>query len=332
MRKKVTTMALEGTLFRQLRQDRGITLQQLADKMNSVAFIGKFERGETRISFDRLEHLLSRINVPFEEFLFLRATMRGVVPAVKMDMLRGFYITADYPLPLNQVWQVIAGHEGQETAADLAALDKLAASLDKTTRWGQLLAIFVAISRANVESNIQDRADDMVTLITQFRQMTRPVVSYLYSIENWGSFELVIFQLFQGFLEPATTHQLLGTALAASAKEAPLPLVYKLRLNILASAFRTFIQFGHQPWAKECLDQQADLVRNTGELMEATTLRFQRGWYVMYAEDYDQGKEMCDQAISIFRILDQPVVVERFLMWRDIIIEGYHNPQAPQLI
>ncbi|KRL12792.1 UpsR [Schleiferilactobacillus perolens DSM 12744] len=325
MRKKVNRMNIEGPLFRQLRKDRGMTLTELADPQNSVSFIGKFERGETRISFNRLEHLLSQINVPFEEFLFLRATKRGVVPAIQMDMLRSFYLTADSPLPLNDIWQIIdRSNRGGNTPADLAALAKIAATLDDTTRWGQLLKIFIAINRVFITDSLHERQTDWAAI----QAMTRPVVSYLYTIDNWGSFELVTFTLFQNFMAPATVHQLLGTALSLSAKEEALPLIYKLRLNLLAGAFRTFINGGNTQWAKECLDQQADLVRNTGELMEAVILRFQRGWYTMYEENFDQGKEMCDQAISIAHILDQPVIVQRLTKYRNVIIAGYHDPDA----
>ncbi|MDT2598296.1 helix-turn-helix transcriptional regulator [Enterococcus hulanensis] len=70
-------------IFRELRKDRGLSLQDLTDEINSRSFISKFEKGDSKISFHRLEHLLERLNVSMEEFLYLRAKSRGASSNVK---------------------------------------------------------------------------------------------------------------------------------------------------------------------------------------------------------------------------------------------------------
>ncbi len=50
-----------GKLFRKLRQDRHLTLQQVADEHNSISFISKFENGDSHIGFTRLIHLLGKL-------------------------------------------------------------------------------------------------------------------------------------------------------------------------------------------------------------------------------------------------------------------------------
>ncbi|MFW7431207.1 helix-turn-helix domain-containing protein [Vagococcus carniphilus] len=37
----------EGELFRKLRKDRGFSLEQVSDEINSVSFISKFEKGQS---------------------------------------------------------------------------------------------------------------------------------------------------------------------------------------------------------------------------------------------------------------------------------------------
>ena len=61
----------EGELFRKLRKDRGFSLEQVSDEINSVSFISKFEKGQSNISFLRFERLLQNVNVSMDEFLYL---------------------------------------------------------------------------------------------------------------------------------------------------------------------------------------------------------------------------------------------------------------------
>lgn len=72
--------ATDGAVFRQLRHNHQLTLAQVADDHNSIAFISKFEQGKSNISFSRLTHLLYRINISVEEFVFIRDLQSGVVP------------------------------------------------------------------------------------------------------------------------------------------------------------------------------------------------------------------------------------------------------------
>ncbi len=68
----------DGAVFRQLRLNHHQTLAQVADDQNSIAFISKFEQGKSNISFSRLSHLLFRINMSVEEFLFIRDLQAGM--------------------------------------------------------------------------------------------------------------------------------------------------------------------------------------------------------------------------------------------------------------
>jgi transcriptional regulator with XRE-family HTH domain len=96
----------EGQLFRKLRKDRGLSLEQVADEMNSVSFISKFEKGNSNISMHRLERLLQNINVSFEEFLYLRELDNAPDLNQTLKVLRG-YLTSDFYFSLAEIMGTI---------------------------------------------------------------------------------------------------------------------------------------------------------------------------------------------------------------------------------
>lgn len=57
-----------GKIFRELRQQRQISLKQISDKEVSISQISRFERGESDITLSKLLHLLNKIKVIPSEF------------------------------------------------------------------------------------------------------------------------------------------------------------------------------------------------------------------------------------------------------------------------
>ena len=95
---------MDGKLFRQLRKDRGLRLQDVADEVNSVSFISKFEKENSNISFYRLEHLLDQINVSLEEFLYLRD--QAAEPKLYHYLSeQPFFMTGKFTFYLNQIFK-----------------------------------------------------------------------------------------------------------------------------------------------------------------------------------------------------------------------------------
>ncbi|KRM87662.1 helix-turn-helix domain-containing protein [Lacticaseibacillus thailandensis] len=58
-----------GYTYRELRQAKGYSLKSAASGEVSVQFLSQFERGESQISFERLDHLLRNIHVSLSEYV-----------------------------------------------------------------------------------------------------------------------------------------------------------------------------------------------------------------------------------------------------------------------
>ena len=57
-----------GTLFKNLRKNKKMSLNDVSGDLISLSFISKFERGESEISLSRFLILLNNLNVTIEEF------------------------------------------------------------------------------------------------------------------------------------------------------------------------------------------------------------------------------------------------------------------------
>ena len=57
--------------FRKVREQKGSTIQQIADGILSISFLSKFERGESDISISYFFQILERLSLSYEEFLYV---------------------------------------------------------------------------------------------------------------------------------------------------------------------------------------------------------------------------------------------------------------------
>ncbi|WP_321384561.1 hypothetical protein [uncultured Enterococcus sp.] len=76
-------------------------------------------------------------------------------------------------------------------------MKKLSAELNKEIRWQKYLQIFCQLLIEAYEANLSESEEvDSKKIVERFRVMSRPIVSYLYSVENWSVFEVLLFRLF----------------------------------------------------------------------------------------------------------------------------------------
>ncbi|MGC6769746.1 helix-turn-helix domain-containing protein [Enterococcus sp. LJL51] len=316
----------EGELFRQLRKDRGLSLKKVADELNSVSFISKFEQGNSNISIHRLERLLENINVTIEEFYYLRAPKSQVKLFTLLTDLP-HYMTGTYLVYLNRIMIINEKYNLYQREKGIAELRKIYSELDGSIRWQNFVQLFCQILIDSYQANLHKvKGVGAQKLFDNFRIKTRPVVSYLYSVENWGVFEVLIFRFFQFAFPVETIRQLLPTALSRMEKEAGLSMMRDLRTSLLFSVFTTFINFRYIDECKEVLKILEKILSDTSDSANSIHLLFYKGWFQMVTESKEKGLEKCQQAISIFRILNLPKLVQNSEYILEIVLQNLEKP------
>ena len=299
---------MDGEIFRQLRKDRGLSLQDVADEVNSVSFISKFEKGASQISFYRLEHLLERINVSFEEFLYLR------IPDADSKMYdylsdQPFFMTGKFIFYLNQIFKYNdKANQSYNFKEAINQMESLKKELLGETRDEKFLKLLCKLLTLNYQLNERDQEQprDIKKFFATLQELSAPIVKYLYNVENWGVFEVLLFRFFQFSFPVETVHQLLRTAVSRIEKEAGVQLMQRMKFELLFGTCATFINFRRLSWAKEVLVETEKLLYDQSDLSNSTKLLFYQGWVKIMSGAIDEGKQNCQQAISIFRILKQP--------------------------
>lgn len=320
---------MDGKIFKQLRKDRGVSLQEVADEINSLSFISKFERGGSNISFYRLEHLLERIQVSMEEFLYLRANQeRDELYLYLTD--RPFFMTGSFTDQLNRIFKCNSEvNDSWDFSKGLLELAKMEQEFEEETKAGQFLKILCQLLHLNYQLNLDRDQGKPVNIGALFRALhkkSEPVVNHLYTVENWGVFEVQLFRFFQFSFPVETVHQLLKTAVSRTEKEAGVQVMQQMKFELLFGTCSTFINFRKITWANEVLAEAERLLFDQGDLANNTKLLFYQGWLKIISGSSEAGKQKCEQAISIFRILKQPSLQQAYKDILQGILKNHANP------
>ncbi|WP_430610802.1 helix-turn-helix domain-containing protein [Enterococcus sp. DIV0876] len=308
----------EGKLFKQLRQARGFTLAQLSDTQNSRSFISKFESGASNITLHRLAHLLEKINVSFEEFLYLRGLSQGKADFSNL-LQTPMYLTSSFIEQLDRILAINKDvYSSNETLQrGLKQMTALKEEIAATHGNGFILLyvdFMTHIFQINLEEeNTQVRTDQF---FETYRLRTRPVVSYLLKVDDWGVYEVLLFRYFQFLFPVETSHRLLKTAISRTKKETGLAVMREVQLDLLFGTFSTFINFRHFEWAKEVLAIAEEVLFNRGDLLNSTNLLCYQGWYWYILGDTEKGMQKFEQGLSVLRILKQPELVN---VWEKMV-------------
>lgn len=154
-----------GETIRKIREQKGFTMQQLAEDIVSVSFLSKFERGESDISFENIIRLLGKLSLTFEEFFFLHDNLN-------LDQLDYFFDKAEDAYVNRDLEQ-------------LKNLRKIAS--DKWEREGLKTYRCTAIVLDVYESIINKEH------IACDNERLNFLSSYLFEVEIWGYFELRLY-------------------------------------------------------------------------------------------------------------------------------------------
>lgn len=316
----------EGQLFRKLRKDRGLSLEQVSDELNSVSFISKFEKGNSNISMHRLERLLENVNVSFEEFLYLRQLNQNPNLNEELKVLRG-YLTSDFYFLLADLMRVVSDINKSGFKKGIEEMTEIREKLNPKVSWQNYLIIYCDVCLFTYESNLDESKRKTVeSIMENINLITKPIVSYLYKVEDWGLFEVLLFRLFLFSFKESQIKQLLTIALSRTKKESQLPVMATYKLDIVFSSFSHFVNFRNKEWAKETLILARNLLKDEKDLMNSTFLLFYEGWYTIIFEEKEKGLQSCHQALSIFRILDQPSLENKFQIILKSVLKNKEEP------
>lgn len=309
-------MIQDGPFFRSLRESKNMTIQSVADDLNSVSFISKFEKGNSNISLTRFERLLENINVSPEEYFYLRAVKNDTRISATFTGQDMNYLSSDFMATVAKIYQIMLFQDQKYNNYPeiIAQLELLKQKLIPSIRWQRYLIIYLNIVILVCQSNLKDNPNELSIdeAMQLYTQQSKPIVTYLYSVDTWTAFEITLLRIFLFTFPLDTAYQLTKTALSRSENQRSFDVIHRMRIDIIFSSFSLFCNFNQEKRAQELLEIANQTLKNDNDLSNSTKLLFYNGWFELYFKDRDKGIIQCNQAISVARILKQTDLEESF--------------------
>ncbi|GEN82735.1 transcriptional regulator [Sporosarcina luteola] len=279
-----------GETVRRVREQKGYTMQQLAEGILSVSFLSKFERGESDISLSHITRLLEKLSLTFEEFFYLHEDVGFDRLDYFFDKVEEAYVNRDLDL-LTELKEI--------------ALEKWEIHGLETFRHN---LIMIDVYDSIIRSEKIDFREDSLSLL----------YTYLFDVEIWGYYELKLYNSTMFLMPPEMVITLSKNAFEKSFRFRKLKKIHKTIIAILINTL-TYMMGGAVPYTEQYkvfLGYLESLDIPEDELYIRNSLLQVKGIYEIKIGNREKGVEMVQKAISIFNDLgsnELAVTTENYL-------------------
>ncbi|SJZ60555.1 transcriptional activator, Rgg/GadR/MutR family, C-terminal domain-containing protein [Pilibacter termitis] len=270
-----------GKTFKEIRENRNFSLSDVCEEHISTAQFSRFEKGKTDISISRFYKSLKRLGVSLEEFEYILSGYQQSERNQLLEKLSKAYVNND----TDKIKSLLDKQEKRKNSSD--EHDKWNYYMLKSI-WG---------------------------LMTEQEYLTtneiKEMAGYLFSIEDWGYYQLVFYTNTITSYEFKTVMQFSKELVMRTAYYRKIPknrqLVIQALLNtIYICAFKQKLKEGlyYQQIVQELLDET--------DLYYKTVLLVMSGLLDCIDSKLDKGKDKVDRAIQIFRDLDSDTLAKSY--------------------
>lgn len=259
-----------GEIFRKLRKSKKASLSFTSQHIVSPQFLSRFERNESRITLDIFLQLLDRLNIHFNEFMMHMSTSNNLTN--QHDFLKEYgvaYTNKDIDL-LNH----------------LLLEEKKNLIYDENERHKHnIILIKQQICFIN---DMSFNSDD-----------TQSIVKYLFDIDNWGFYELSLFNNSLFFFDMLQAESLSKIAIKKSSTYQTLVKNKHILAIFLMNVITLMLKNNQCSLVWNLISEVDNVLKNQINLYEKNRLNYLKGVYAIKTGDYNHGIELCKESIAI---------------------------------
>lgn len=315
-------MAELGATVRQIRQNKGLTLAEVADEQMTASFLSKIERGVTDISTDRFLHVLDRIFTTPEEFFYVH-----LGPTATKTWGQDCYYNRNtmFRRLFGQGLHLTSKAEEQQTLADVTAREQAgfaryqnAPTLINTLYWR-----VQQVMKQEVVSVLHD--EPLFIKKHSTGEYSREAMHYLYNVNDWGEFELYVFVIFAAAMRPDDERRLFQVALKRSQKYSSFPAAPKLRFHLIFN--QLFLEMNRQAYAvvAEELPQYAALLTADPDAEQEIWYRFIRAWWLYRTDHQVEAAALGDSTVKLATTLRMTKMAQ--FVQSELAVVATHGPE-----
>lgn len=266
-----------GEIFKKLRTDKKYSLKKVSEGILSISLLSKFERGDSEITISKFFLLLKRLNISLEEFGFILNGYKEADIHINMKEINQAYLNNNISFLIHLENQAL---ENWEKTNNIAY---------------KLSSIMIKSIAYDLDKNI---------LLTQ--KDIDFFVDYLFKIDNWNLFEIILFGNSMHILKKET-------AIILSKEMLKKTFLYLDNKKVKEELLRVIINTIIFCLEKKELDSvplfimsvEKILEDNTTYYFEKTKLHYLKGIYNLLTNNTENGKKMCEEALSVMKLLDK---------------------------
>lgn len=258
-----------GQVLRRLREEKGYSLRQVSKGILSTSFLSKFERGESNISLSHFIDIIERMNISLDEFVFSANEYKPN----ELDHLIS-EISSAYQRNNTSKLKIITNKEYQ-----------------KWEEYGLDAYLCNSIMAEAMMLNLQKKEID--------KKKREYLANYLFNVELWGNYELVVYANSLTIFPPETV---IALSKEVVKKTSMYKLVHKNFVQTLAILLNTTIVCLETNLLNDALYfiltlENMHMAENL--FYERTLLIFLKGIYEMKKGNIEIGEELSRKAVMI---------------------------------
>lgn len=257
-------------LFKQLRKERHISQRQLVNGISQRSTLSSFETNGSRITFHLLEQYLERMNVDLEEFQFLlNHSKQTSKKQLSQDLYRDYY---------SQNYEKVS----QKLTYCLSLYEK-----SNDFYYYHLYAQYSLILEDKKYLSLTD---------TEITSISKKLLTYLSSIENWGRFEYALFSNTLFHYDDEFIYMMILTM----DKKESIASITEIHLKLKSNAIIIFLQRKNYNYAKELI-ANLDAVTTMNHMNSRLLVHYFKGILLVVNNQSEHGLKKINQVIETFR-------------------------------
>lgn len=261
---------MPGQTFRYIRKNKGQTLKAVAEGITTASSISQFENGHIKLNFETLLILLDRLNTTVEEYKFL-LNEKSDIPNQN-----------DFHHQLKQAYQ-----ERNVTLINhLFQLENLYLVTDNNVRHEHNIILLTQLKNV-IEHQESDSS------------LTDPIKDYLFSCEDWGFYELNLFNNYIPYFPRSYLVELIEFIRKKASIYEGLHPQRKLKALVTLNILSQLIGSEYPKLVNQLFRMVEQDLAGTTDLYERNYYQFLYGKNQMSLGMIELGQKACNDAIQI---------------------------------
>ncbi len=258
-----------GPIFRKIREEKGYSISEVANSVVDPSFLSKFERGNTRISINIFFELLSKMNVYIPEYMYrVNEDNNSLLTNMNFFNLYNNAVIDDNASELKRMYQ------------------------QEKTLFQETQNLSHKAKSIMIKATISKIETDEISFL----------FNYLYGIETWGYFELLIILNFVDFLSVKQLELVSKTIIKKMDTCKEYTVVQEQLSKYLLRLVKQLISINQIEEAKKLV---LFLKKESLKDMEIKAqIIFYEGIFLIIQGQSNQGISRCEEVIEIYGLLE----------------------------